>query len=258
MLRTWGCEEWGPWELGGCGQKQDVNYNMRVTGAFNDPLDRQIMERIQIQNFKGPVLMNRRSEMGGVRVERMQYRRWGGEWAGWRRLPPPTLQVTQETLSSWAGAAIFTPIEAKMWHLAICSPVSVPYQGGGTPLCSDLDQGAGEEAKARQVEPGGMEELWREGPSFGKPSHSISSSTERELLGSPLCSLSLSALQSCSNCSLSLFNLQSSLFVFFLIRPQCLTRIRMNWKYSPNKFKSRWAFACSQDKNRNHHFQIEL
>ena len=110
--------------------------------------------------------MNRRSEMGGVRVERMQYRRWGGEWAGWRRLPPPTLQVTQETLSSWAGAAIFTPIEAKMWHLAICSPVSVPYQGGGTPLCSHLDQGAGEEAKARQVEPGGMEELWREGQSF--------------------------------------------------------------------------------------------
>ena len=59
--------------------RQDVNYSMRVTGAFKDPLDRQIMERIQIQNFKGPVLMNRRSEMGGVRVERMQYRRWGGE-----------------------------------------------------------------------------------------------------------------------------------------------------------------------------------
>ena len=46
---------------------------------FKDALDRQIMERIQIQNFKGPVLMNRRSEMGGVRVERMQYRRWGGD-----------------------------------------------------------------------------------------------------------------------------------------------------------------------------------
>ena len=58
--------------------RQDVNYSMRVTGAFKDPLDRQIMERIQIQNFKGPVLMNRRTEMGGVRVERMQYRRWGG------------------------------------------------------------------------------------------------------------------------------------------------------------------------------------
>ena len=58
--------------------RQDVNYSMRVTGAFKEPLDRQIMERVQIQNFKGPVLMNRRSEMGGVRVERMQYRRWGG------------------------------------------------------------------------------------------------------------------------------------------------------------------------------------
>ena len=59
--------------------RKDVTYNMRVTGAFKDPLDRQMMERIQIQNFRGPVLMNRRSEMGGVRVERMQYRRWGGE-----------------------------------------------------------------------------------------------------------------------------------------------------------------------------------
>ena len=58
--------------------RQGVKYSMRVTGAFKEPLDRQIMERVQIQNFKGPVLMNRRSEMGGVRVERMQYRRWGG------------------------------------------------------------------------------------------------------------------------------------------------------------------------------------
>ena len=56
-----------------------VPYSMRVTGTYKDPLDRQIMERIQIQNFKGPVLMNRRSEMGGVRVDRMQYRRWGGD-----------------------------------------------------------------------------------------------------------------------------------------------------------------------------------
>ena len=59
--------------------RRDVNFSMRVTGAFRDPLDRQIMERIQIQNFKGPILMNRRSEMGGVRVERMRYRRWGGD-----------------------------------------------------------------------------------------------------------------------------------------------------------------------------------
>ena len=53
---------------------------MRVTGNYNDPLDRQIMESVQISTFPGPVLMNRRSEMGGVRVERMQHRRvwWGG------------------------------------------------------------------------------------------------------------------------------------------------------------------------------------
>ena len=36
-------------------------------------------------------------------------------------------------------------------------------QDGGPPLASDLDQGAGEEVNARQVEPGGMEELWSEG-----------------------------------------------------------------------------------------------
>ena len=36
-----------------------------------------MIEQIQ-SNFKGEVLMNRRTEMGGVRVERTQYRRWGG------------------------------------------------------------------------------------------------------------------------------------------------------------------------------------
>ena len=55
-----------------------VEYEMRVTGFYNAPLDRQIMESVQISNFPGPILMNRRNEMGGVRVERMQHRRWGG------------------------------------------------------------------------------------------------------------------------------------------------------------------------------------
>ena len=44
----------------------------------NNKCERQIMESVQISNFPGPVLMNRRNEMGGVRVERMQHRRWGG------------------------------------------------------------------------------------------------------------------------------------------------------------------------------------
>ena len=53
-------------------------YSMEVVKSYNKPLDRQLMERVKISNFKGEVLMNRRTEMGGVRVERTQYRRWGG------------------------------------------------------------------------------------------------------------------------------------------------------------------------------------
>ena len=58
-------------------ERDDVVYTMRVTGTY-EALDRQLMERVKISNFKGPLLMNRRNEMGGLRVERMQYRRWGG------------------------------------------------------------------------------------------------------------------------------------------------------------------------------------
>ena len=57
----------------------DVMYTMRLTGSYKDSLDRQCMEKVQITNFRGPVLMNRKNEMGGVRVERIQYRRWGGD-----------------------------------------------------------------------------------------------------------------------------------------------------------------------------------
>ena len=38
-----------------------------------------IMEKVQISNFPGSVLMNRRNEMGGIRIERTRYRRWGGD-----------------------------------------------------------------------------------------------------------------------------------------------------------------------------------
>ena len=58
--------------------REDMVYMMRVTGAYNEPLDRQIVERVQISNFQGPVLMNRRNEMGGIRIDKMRYRRWGG------------------------------------------------------------------------------------------------------------------------------------------------------------------------------------
>ena len=58
-------------------EREDVGYSMRVTGDYSTPLDRQIIEIIQISNFKGPVLLNRKNELGGVQIERTQYRRWG-------------------------------------------------------------------------------------------------------------------------------------------------------------------------------------
>ena len=51
---------------------------MKVTRAISSSLDRQVAEKVDISNFNGPVLMNRRNKMGGVRIERQQYRRWGG------------------------------------------------------------------------------------------------------------------------------------------------------------------------------------
>ena len=58
---------------------RDVGYSMKVTMCFKDCLDRQVMERVTISNYRGPILMNRRNEMGGIRVERQRYRRWGGD-----------------------------------------------------------------------------------------------------------------------------------------------------------------------------------
>ena len=55
----------------------DVKFIMKVTGLHNDSLDRQGTEGVNIANFGGEVLMNRRGELGGVRIERQQYRRWG-------------------------------------------------------------------------------------------------------------------------------------------------------------------------------------
>ena len=57
----------------------DMNFSMKVTGVHENSLDRQVTERVNIENFQGPILMNRRNELGGVRIERMQYRRWGGQ-----------------------------------------------------------------------------------------------------------------------------------------------------------------------------------
>ena len=47
-------------------------------GGFEGEGEGGLMERVRISNFEGESLMNRRNEMGGIRVERTQYRRWGG------------------------------------------------------------------------------------------------------------------------------------------------------------------------------------
>ena len=56
-----------------------INFIMKVTEVHSSCLDRQVMERVHIENPQGNMLMNRRNEMGGVRGDRMQYRRWGGD-----------------------------------------------------------------------------------------------------------------------------------------------------------------------------------
>ena len=58
---------------------------MSVTGTFKEPLDRQMMEKVQISNFDGDILMNRKNELGGALLEREQYkyRRWGGRGDYW-------------------------------------------------------------------------------------------------------------------------------------------------------------------------------
>ena len=67
-------------------------------------MERQVREKVDLSSFKWPVLMNRRSEMGGIRVERQQYRRWRG--SGSMEVPPPcyTLQPAGEVNTRAGGA----------------------------------------------------------------------------------------------------------------------------------------------------------
>ena len=59
--------------------REGVPYSMTVTGSYREPLDRQMMEKVQISGFKGDILMNRKNELGGAILERekYKYRRWG-------------------------------------------------------------------------------------------------------------------------------------------------------------------------------------
>ena len=55
----------------------DVNFSMKVTGSHASRLEWQVTERVNIENFRGPILMNRRNELG----------------AGWHKVRKPTNRV---------------------------------------------------------------------------------------------------------------------------------------------------------------------
>ena len=59
--------------------REDINFQMVVKQAYSEPLDRQLGEKVNICKFKGDILMNRKTELGGAVVEResFKYRRWG-------------------------------------------------------------------------------------------------------------------------------------------------------------------------------------
>ena len=42
-------------------QGREVPYSMSVTGSYMEPLDRQIMEKVQISRFEGDILLNRKN-----------------------------------------------------------------------------------------------------------------------------------------------------------------------------------------------------
>ena len=44
--------------------RQEEQYRMRATSSFSDSLDRQVMEGVNISNYRGEVLINRKNEMG--------------------------------------------------------------------------------------------------------------------------------------------------------------------------------------------------
>ena len=46
-----------------------MKYSMRLSKIFYDSMNQQIMKRVQISTFFGPVLMNRRIAMCGFNVE---------------------------------------------------------------------------------------------------------------------------------------------------------------------------------------------
>ena len=49
-----------------------MRFTVTVTGLHSDGLDRQVTEGVNLANYGGDVLMNRRGKLGRVVIERQQ------------------------------------------------------------------------------------------------------------------------------------------------------------------------------------------
>ena len=129
--------------------------------TYNEPLDRQLMERVKISNFKGEVLMNRRTEWvewgwkerstgGGVVATKTKQKKRGGylitSWVryveetvsrlqrpepGWS---PSRVQCLTTTPSSRGGGGVhhlILPPQLQVWRCPHSSRGSVKMQQGG-------------------------------------------------------------------------------------------------------------------------------
>ena len=64
--------------------RANVKFIMKVKKSYREPLDRQLAEKVNISKFRGDILMNRKTELGGAVVQReaFKYRRWGAGGSG--------------------------------------------------------------------------------------------------------------------------------------------------------------------------------
>ena len=105
--------------------RRDVKYGMKVTGAFQDPLDRQIMEKIQIQNFKGEeqtsqgaMLSNGGSTIfqkrGVIKIDLGRRSPW---WSGRQEGRPSGWWDNNNMQPAWASLIICLT-NRRRWHLS--------------------------------------------------------------------------------------------------------------------------------------------
>ena len=118
--------------------------------VHNDSLGGQITEAVNIANFRGPALMNRRGELGGIRIDRQKHRRWGQttrtKTRTARRCPCPT---------SWCWW------RWRQW----CKLGGLAQRGQGVvegALVRNSSSGSKMGRKLVRRSPGAKEERWRE------------------------------------------------------------------------------------------------